>query len=114
MLNIKNKIVKNYINFLANYDIKFINNIIKIINNNNYFQIGGDFNNNKNLKKINFIIINIDLLIKDIEMFNKIMKIINKHDLLMSKINVNYQKFNYNENILDYLEKIYKAEFIFI
>lgn len=132
-LNPKQKIIKNYIKYIVYDDIKYINKIISLIDNdiiNNHIQEGGNKNKDKNgnengngnedkddksnYKKLNFVIKNIELIIKDIELFNKILNVIKNHDELMSKINFGYQKFNYDDNILNYLDKISKNEFIFV
>lgn len=115
MSNVKYKIIRNYVKFIASDDINYINKIINMVwsgsnKNKNNFQEGGDNYDDK----LNFIIKNIELISKDIELFNKILNIIKKHDTLMIEFDPNYKKFNYDDNILNYLNKIYKNELIFV
>lgn len=111
MINIKNnyKIKKNYLKYLVYSDLKYIENICKILNTKNILKGGGKNNNN-----IDFVINNINLITNNIELFNRTINIINIHDDKMSIINPKYEKYDYKINILDYIDKINKQEFNFV
>ena len=108
------KIKKNYIKYISENNIKYLDKILHLIQRKKISYAGGG-NNNYNINLgLDFVLKNIDIIINDIDFFNTILVIIENHDELMIKINPSYKKFNYNENILEYLDKIYNWEFIFV